>query len=124
MLFRSPQYLKEAGYYCTNDSKTDYNLVWNQKAVWNEASGKAHWKNRPTAETPFFAVFNLTMTHESKVWPTGWQEVVGDLEEKLRHDPDKMNVPPLYPNTKAVRADFARLADLITVTGLTVDVPE
>lgn len=110
-----PQYMKEAGYYCTNNSKTDYNLVWNQKAVWNESSGKAHWKNRPSKETPFFAVFNLTMTHESKVWPKGWIDVVKDLPESQRHKPENMIVPPLYPDTPAVRADLARLADIITV---------
>jgi uncharacterized sulfatase len=110
-----PQYLKEAGYYCTNNSKTDYNLVWNQKAVWNESSGKAHWKNRPSKETPFFAVFNLTMTHESKVWPKGWIDVVKDLPESQRHKAEDMIVPPLYPDTPAVRADLARLADIITV---------
>lgn len=110
-----PQYLKEAGYYCTNNSKTDYNLVWNQKAVWNESSGKAHWKNRPSKETPFFAVFNLTMTHESKVWPKGWIDVVKDLPESQRHKAENMIVPPLYPDTPAVRADLARLADIITV---------
>ena len=74
-----PQYLREAGYYCTNNSKTDYNLNWDQKATWNESSGKAHWKNRKSGEIPFFAVFNLTMTHESKVWPKGWTKVVHDL---------------------------------------------
>ncbi len=110
-----PQLLRNAGYYCTNNSKTDYNLSWNQKATWDASSGQAHWKNRPTAETPFFAVFNLTMTHESKVWPSGWQDVVHELDDKLRHDPEKMIVPPLYPNTTSVREDFARLADLITV---------
>lgn len=110
-----PQLLREAGYYCTNNSKTDYNLNWNQKATWDASSGQAHWKNRPTTDTPFFAVFNLTMTHESKIWPGGWKEVVEDLDEKLRHDAAKMIVPPLYPDTSAVREDFARLADLITV---------
>lgn len=110
-----PQYLKEAGYFCTNNSKTDYNLVWNQKAVWNESSGKAHWRNRPSKETPFFAVFNLTMTHESKVWPKGWIDVVKDLPESRRHKAEDMIVPPLYPDTPVVRADLARLADIITV---------
>jgi len=115
-----PQYLREAGYYCTNNSKTDYNLIWDQKATWDETSGKAHWKNRPSAGTPFFSVFNLTMTHESKVWPTGWAEVVAALPESRRHRPEQMTIPPLYPDTPAVRADLARLADLITVMDLRV----
>jgi arylsulfatase A-like enzyme len=110
-----PQLLREAGYYCTNNSKTDYNLNWNQKATWDVNSAKAHWKNRPTPDTPFFAVFNLTMTHESKVWPVGWKDVVAELPEEQRHRAEDMIVPPLYPDAEAVREDFARLADLITV---------
>jgi uncharacterized sulfatase len=115
-----PQLLREAGYYCTNNSKTDYNLDWNQKATWDMSSGKAHWKNRPSADTPFFAVFNLTMTHESKVWPKGWEDVVRELPPNQRHRADAADVPPLYPDTPAVRGDFARLADLITVMDLQV----
>ncbi len=110
-----PQYLRQAGYYCTNNSKTDYNLVWDQKSTWDETSGKAHWKNRPDKTQPFFAVFNLTMTHESKIWKSGWKDVVSDLKESERHRPEDMIVPPLYPDTLAVREDLARLADIITV---------
>jgi arylsulfatase A-like enzyme len=110
-----PEYLREAGYYCTNNSKTDYNLVWDQKATWDESSGRAHWKNRPNAATPFFAVFNLTMTHESKVWPSGWKDVVRNLPDDRRHNPADVTVPALFPDTPAVREDLARIADLITV---------
>ena len=110
-----PQDLRESGYYCTNNSKTDYNLRWDEKATWDETSGKAHWKNRKSDDQPFFAVFNLTMTHESKVWQKGWKEVASVLKESERHRPEAMLVPPLYPDTLAVREDIARLADLITV---------
>ena len=115
-----PQYLREAGYYCTNNSKTDYNLVWDQRATWDESSGKAHWKNRGSPDQPFFAVFNLTMTHESKVWPKGWIDVVSSLPESDRHRAQDVIVPPLYPDTPDVRADLARLADLISVMDLEV----
>jgi len=110
-----PQYLREAGYYCTNNSKTDYNLRWDEKTTWDETSGKAHWKNRKGGDQPFFAVFNLTMTHESKVWQDGWKDVASVLTESERHRPAAMIVPPLYPDTLAVREDIARLADIITV---------
>ncbi|MCA9013575.1 MAG: sulfatase [Planctomycetaceae bacterium] len=110
-----PQYLREAGYYCTNNSKTDYNLRWDEKTTWDESSGSAHWKHRRSADQPFFAVFNLTMTHESKVWPRGWKEVASVLSDAELHRPENMIVPPLYPDTLAVRQDLARLADLITV---------
>ena len=110
-----PQYLKDAGYYCTNNSKTDYNLNWPQKQVWNESSNKAHWKNRPDEKQPFFAVFNLTMTHESKIWPEGWAGVVKGWPQDQLHDPARLTVPPLYPDTPEVRGAFARLLDIIMV---------
>ena len=110
-----PQFLREAGYYCTNNSKTDYNLHWDEKATWDETSGKAHWKNRRGDDQPFFAVFNLTMTHESKVWQDGWKDVASVLKQSERHRPEAMIVPPLYPDTLTVREDIARLADIITV---------
>jgi len=109
-----PALLRQAGYYCTNNSKTDYNLIWDQQEVWDESSRKAHYRNRGN-DQPFFAVFNLTMTHESKIWPSGWEGVVKDLPESERHSADGIEVPPIYPNTRTVREDFARLADLITV---------
>ena len=52
-----PEYLRDAGYYCTNNSKQDYNFK-TPKQAWDESSRKAHWKNRPDGK-PFFAVFNL-----------------------------------------------------------------
>lgn len=110
-----PEYLRSAGYYCTNNVKTDYNLIWDEKATWDDNSGRAHWKNRPSSDTPFFSVFNLTMTHESRIWPSGWRDVVKDLPPAMRHRPEDMNVPPLFPYTFEIRADYARLADLITV---------
>lgn len=52
-----PQHLREAGYYCTNNSKEDYNLAKPGK-VWDESSRTAHYKHRKPGQ-PFFAVFNL-----------------------------------------------------------------
>lgn len=115
-----PEYLRAAGYYCTNNTKTDYNLNWDKSSVWDDTSNKAHWRNRPTSTTPFFAVFNLTMTHESKIWEEGWTDVVSALPAFQRHRPDAMNVPPIYPDTLPVREDQARLADLITVMDMQV----
>ena len=48
-----PQYLREAGYYCTNNSKTDYNFS-HPKDTWDASSSKAHWKNREPGQ-PFYA---------------------------------------------------------------------
>lgn len=110
-----PYYLRQAGYYCTNNSKTDYNFHWVTEEVWDESSNKAHWKNRTDKSQPFFAVFNMTMTHESKIWPGGWKNVIADTPADELHDPDKIEVPDLYPDTPDIRSAYARLLDIITV---------
>lgn len=51
------QLLREAGYYCTNNSKTDYNFPTPDQA-WDECSGKAHWRNRRPGQ-PFFCRVQL-----------------------------------------------------------------
>ena len=62
------EYLRMAGYYCTNNSKTDYQFV-SPTAAWDDCSNQGHWRNRPDPDQPFFAVFNPTTTHESGMWP-------------------------------------------------------
>jgi N-sulfoglucosamine sulfohydrolase len=62
-----PEHLRAAGYYCSNNSKTDYNVA-GQRKVWDESSARAHYQNRPPGQ-PFFAVFNFTTSHESQVAP-------------------------------------------------------
>ena len=42
-----PQFLREAGYYCTNNAKEDYNLA-KPGRVWDESSANAHWRKRRT----------------------------------------------------------------------------
>ncbi len=51
-----PAYLRDAGYYCTNRSKEDYN-VGKPGRVWDDSSRKAHWRGREPGQ-PFFAVMN------------------------------------------------------------------
>ncbi len=98
-----PQLLRDAGYYCTNNAKEDYNLAAPGR-VWNESSSKAHWKNRP-ADTPFFAVFNSTKSHESRLH--GRSRAPG-------HDPAKARVPAYHPDAPEVRQDWAVYHDGVT----------
>jgi len=93
-----PEYLRAAGYYCTNNSKTDYQFS-PPRSAWDESSGRAHWRKRPDKDQPFFAVFNLGVTHESSTrrWTPGKQE----------HDPAKAPLPPYYPDTPVVRQNIA-----------------
>lgn len=98
-----PQYLRKAGYYCTNNSKEDYNVETEGK-IWDESSRKAHWKNRKPGQ-PFFAVFNHTISHESKI---------RNRPHTLVHDPAKARVPAYHPDTPEVRHDWAQYYDRIT----------
>ena len=106
-----PEYFRDAGYYCTNNSKTDYNVPGNHASYWDESSRSAHWRNRKRPDQPFFAVFNFTNTHESKVF--NYRRPQNLTDEEL-HDPDRMTVPPYYPNTDIVRRDWAHYFDNIT----------
>ncbi len=95
-----PEYLRAAGYYCTNNCKTDYQFD-PPRTAWDELSGDAHWRNRPDPDQPFFAVFNPTRTHESGMWPENCPE--------LAFDPAEMQLPPYFPDTPKVREAMARM---------------
>lgn len=98
-----PQFLRAAGYYCTNNSKEDYNLT-KPKDIWNESSQKAHWKNRRDGQ-PFFAIFNETCSHESQIRTRPHKQV---------HDPKGVRVPAYHPDTPEVRQDWAQYYDQVT----------
>lgn len=93
------EYLRAAGYYCTNNVKQDYQFEAPPTA-WDASSGKAHWRSRPKSDSPFFAIFNFTTTHESQVWARS--------KEPLLVRPEDVVVPPYYPDVPAVRQDIAR----------------
>jgi len=99
------EYLRAAGYYCTNNSKTDYQFAKDPvpSSIWDECSRNAHYKNRPDKNQPFFAVFNWTGTHESQNW---------DIEN-VKTDPKKVNVPPYYPDNEIIRKNIAKMYDNI-----------
>ncbi len=112
------EYLRAAGYYCTNNVKTDYNFDAPITA-WDECSPKAHWRGRAPGQ-PFFAVFNLTVTHESQIRADDAQfaRQTSRLRPEDRHDPNLATLPPYYPDTPVVRKDWARYHDLITAMDL------
>ncbi len=97
------EYLRAAGYYCTNNVKTDYQFI-PPITAWDESSKTAHWRNRPKGDMPFFAVFNFTVTHESGTFKQRSPVVT---------DPARVELPPYYPDTPIVRRDVARHYDNI-----------
>lgn len=91
------QYLREAGYYCTNNAKKDYNFK-EPAGTWDESSRKAHWRKRKPGQ-PFFAVFNFTGTHESRCR--------GKSKDPERYPPARAPIPPFHPDTPEVRENWA-----------------
>jgi N-sulfoglucosamine sulfohydrolase len=89
---------RQAGYYTTNNEKTDYQFH-NPITAWDESSNQAHWRNRQDKDQPFFSVFNIFETHESRVW--------ANASKPLLVDPEEIELPPYYPDSPAIRADMA-----------------
>lgn len=100
------EYLRAAGYYCTNNNKTDYNFKGNDNSYWNASSGKAHYKNRPSGK-PFYAVFNINASHESSLF-------VNTPAEPKRLKPEEVDLPPYLPDLPEIRKDIARYHDRIS----------
>ncbi|NQT25662.1 sulfatase-like hydrolase/transferase [candidate division KSB1 bacterium] len=96
-------YLRDAGYYCTNTSKEDYNVAEKPDGCWDESSRTATYKNREPNQ-PFFAIFNHTVSHESSLHRI----------ESLTHDPDKMRLSKYHPDHPEIRRDYAQYYDKIT----------
>lgn len=97
--------LRKAGYYCTNNEKTDYQF--NPPATaWDDCSRKAHWRNRPK-DKPFFAIFNIMTSHES--------QIIYRQNSPISYYDHQMEIPPYYPIDPIVERDIARNLSNITV---------
>lgn len=109
-----PAYLRDAGYYTTNNSKKDYNVV-EGKGVWDESSNKASWRKRPGKDTPFFHMESHGVSHESSLH-FGENQVRPDA---LTTDPKTVALSPRHPDTELFRFTYARYHDRIrAVDGL------
>ncbi len=95
-----PEYLRQAGYFCTNNEKTDYNAPFRPAEVWDLSGPFAHWRRRPKGK-PFLSVFNTRITHETSLFLTG----------AGRTRPEDVRVPAYLPDTPRIRADRARYHD-------------
>ena len=109
------QILRENGYYCTNNSKTDYNFKLTDEA-WDESSENASWENRKK-DQPFFAVFNFGVTHESSIWRRD--------KKKLKVDPNILKVPPVFPDDSITRhalaVNYSNLIEMDIQMGKIID---
>lgn len=97
-----PELMRAAGYYCTNNLKTDYNCDVKPEAIWSAQGANAHWRDRPQ-DTPFLSVVNLMTTHESRLF----KPVSGGV------GPSDIDVPGHLPDTPEIRQDYASYYNLM-----------
>lgn len=137
-----PYYLRQAGYFTSNNLKTDYNLA-NEKhfvrEAWNECFGSGSWgtsylHDHDTFEEksqeagwwhrkpgqPFFSVFNLFNSHQSRTmtFPNQWyvENVLDKLPEKDRIQPEDVEMPPFYRDTPEMRSHLCRVYNSLQLT--------
>lgn len=117
-----PYYMQQAGYYVTNNNKTDYNIAHEKEFIveaWNERSPKAGWWGRKPGQ-PFFAVVNFEDSHQSRTMthPYKWYEehVLAQLPAADRITENGFDLPPFYRDSPEMRRQFARVYNSIKLT--------
>lgn len=128
-----PGYLRDAGYYCSNNFKEDYNLP-KPEGTWDKSGGdevgagrgrggaaggpawpsalpplhpsNGHWRDRKPGQ-PFLSVFNDLISHESQIFRSA-------QNPQLHHDPAKSWLAAFEPDTPEMRRDWAQYHDLLT----------
>ncbi|GAB5405854.1 MAG: sulfatase [Aureliella sp.] len=102
-----PAYLRQAGYYTTNNQKKDYNAV-ETKGTWDASSRQATWRNRAEGQ-PFFHMQSFGVTHESSLhFPQS------DFDSVPNQTPSaSVSVAPYHPDTDLFRYTVARYHDNI-----------
>ena len=118
-----PKYLKDAGYYTSNNYKTDYNNAREKEIIeesWNESSGKAGWWKRKPGQ-PFFAVFNSPHSHQSRTMTNPWQvyekQVLSHLDSVRMTPVDAgFDMPDFYRDSPEMRRQMSRVYNSISLT--------
>ncbi len=113
-------YLRDAGYYTSNNAKTDYNQRDEQafiRQAWTRCSTNAHWRQREPGQ-PFMSVFNYFETHQSRTsaWPKEQfeREIGSRLPAGQRADPKRAPLPGFYPDIPAAHEAMARYYDCVS----------
>ncbi|MCG8585422.1 MAG: sulfatase, partial [Pirellulales bacterium] len=114
-----PAYLREAGYYTTNNSKKDYNAV-EGAGVWDESSRRASWRNRPDKKQPFFHMESHGASHESSLH---FGRATFE-RHKTSTAPAEVQLADYHPDTPLFRFTHAyyldRMRAIDTIVGKTV----
>lgn len=96
-----PTFMRQAGYYCMNPGKTDYNIARADKAAWDHGNS---WKAAPVGR-PWMLVLNSMITHESCLHGS----VVHP--EYLK---EPFNLPPYHPDTPEIRSNWVEYYHRVT----------
>lgn len=116
-----PAHLRDAGYFCYNAGKADYNFrepadAWNASG----AKAKAGWTLRQK-DQPFCGVYNFTETHQGAAMTAA---VAARQRARLPPasvvDPSQVTVPPYYPDTPAVRQELANVYNNVALADIRV----
>ncbi len=113
-----PSHLREAGYYCYNATKTDYNFT-TPDGTWDQSGGaRKTWKDFP-AGRPWLAVYNFTESHQGQaISAKSAAKQRGQLPPAAVVQPAQVRVPPYYPDTPAVREELANVYNNIALADL------
>ncbi len=116
-------YLKNAGYFTSNNAKTDYNLANARNFIqnnWTEQGGKADFTKRKSKDQSFFSIFNFNESHQSRTVgnSTAWyeKEILGRLKKEEIIKAEGLDVPPFYKQNDNNRENIARLYNCLRVT--------
>jgi arylsulfatase A-like enzyme len=95
-----PDYLKAAGYHCSNVRKTDYNIGGRgDDECWDTT--KLDWRVLKQKQ-PFFQVINLAESHESRAF--------GSVEN-TKHSPEDTRLATYHPDILKMRENYAHYHD-------------
>ena len=100
--------LKKAGYFVTG-SKGDYNNSTHlTKNLWDGNSGKGEHLKRPDKKKPFFAVYNIGESHESRIFGfhPRFKKQMDYAVKDLKHP---LTIPPYQIDNQATRDDWGKL---------------
>ncbi|MEI7851939.1 MAG: sulfatase-like hydrolase/transferase, partial [Kiritimatiellales bacterium] len=98
-----PDALRRAGYYCSNHTKTDYNISGRGDTDCWDTDEEYGWNKRAPGQ-PFFCVINYNESHESKAF--------GSVEN-TRHDPSKVVLEKYHPDLPEIRKNYAKYEDAV-----------
>ncbi|MDO5980026.1 sulfatase [Flavivirga spongiicola] len=98
--------LRKHGYFCTNNTKTDYNTILNDKSFWDECGVNAtYWSKQRKPNQPFFAVFNASATHMGRMRTIITKD--RGRYKKMGINPETIQLPNYVPDLPDVRSDLA-----------------